>query len=293
MKIYGPIRLASLLAICFITSTLVATPFAMTVTTADDKQKAEEVISKHLESIGSSKVNKKTSGRIISGSCKFTSRNVQVTTAQGPAVLASVGAKSLIGFAFGQTEYPHDKLGFDGKELTASYIKPGVRSVLGDFLLTHKVAFKEGLIGGTLSTAWPLLNLESHSAKLEYIGTKKINDREAHVLKYNPRGGSDLQVKIYIDEETYRHVRTEYERFIPSQMGKSPDQSAGKRDTRYTMVEDFTDFKDEKGLMLPHTYKLELTLMGQSQTGKFEWVLDLSNFEFDQTIEPASFIIAD
>jgi len=89
----------------------------------------------------------------------------------------------------------------------AAFVTPGVRSALGNFLMTHAQIFKQGLMGGTLSSAWPLLHLTGHNPGLEYAGQKKVSGSTLHELKYLPRGGSDLQVSLFFDE-TYQHVRT-------------------------------------------------------------------------------------
>jgi len=37
---------------------------------------------------------------------------------------------------------------------------------------------KEGLLGGELSTAWALQNLDGNRVKIEYIGLKKVDGHE-------------------------------------------------------------------------------------------------------------------
>jgi hypothetical protein len=58
---------------------------------------------------------------------------------------------------------------------------------LDDFLSSHDTIIKQGLMGGVLSSAWPLLSMAAKNPKLSYAGIKKINDRQAHQLKYTPR----------------------------------------------------------------------------------------------------------
>jgi hypothetical protein len=203
--------------------------------------------------------------------------------------MASEGAKSLIGLAFSFPKYPHERLGYDGKTLTAGFIKPGQRSILGNFLLTHTVPFREGLMGGTLSAAWPLANLTARNAKLEYAGLKKIDNQQAHVLRYSPKGGSDFQIKLFFDGETFLHIRSEYERVVSAQMGSNPDSSAGQRESRYRMSETFSEFKEESGLKLPHAYKIQVSLDGPNGTREYEWTLNLQEFRFNQKIDPESF----
>ncbi|MFN2412352.1 MAG: hypothetical protein ABR535_04760 [Pyrinomonadaceae bacterium] len=101
---------------------------------------------------------------------------------------------------------------------------------------------KEGLLGGSLSTAWPLLHAD-RKAKIDYEGKKAINDKETIVLTYAPRGGSDLSIKLYFEEGTYRHVRSEYILVRAAAQGATVDTSAGQSGTIYRLVEDFSVFR--------------------------------------------------
>lgn len=282
------ISLLPLRAVALTLITILATsPFFVN---ADEKIKPEELIIRHLEAIGPKE--KLVINRIISGNCKFNSRLRQNNSAQGPVVLASDGDKCLIGMGFGLREYPHEKIGFNGEDVTTSYIQPGVRSVLGNFVLTHRAIFKEGLFGGSLSTAWPLLDLAKKKAKLDYNGVKKVDGKEVHQVTYNPKGGSDLKIQLFFDKESFRHVQTRYDRSIAASMGASVDQSASQRETRFTLTEKYEDFKEENGLMLPHTFKLQLVIMGERETGQFDWVIELNKFEFNQQLNTNAFQIS-
>jgi hypothetical protein len=258
---------------------------------ARDKLKPEEVVAKHLEAVGAAETRDSVKTRIISGTAVATFRSPGTGQVSGLAVLASEGEKNLLGMTFGTSNnnYPQEKLGFDGNDVSASYLRPGVRSPLGNFLLTHKAVVKQGLIGGVLSQAWPLYDLAGKKPKLEYAGTKKVGDRQAYELKYIPRGGSDLSVVLYFDAETFQHVRTEYTRTVVAQIGSTPETSANQSETRYRMVEDFSDFRKEGGMTLPHKYKIYLETTGQGGTFKADWELELSRFAFNQRIDPNSF----
>ena len=149
--------------------------------------------------------------------------------------------------------------------------------------------FKEGLVGGTLSQSWPLLNVAERKPKLEYGGTKKIDGRLAHELKYTPNKGASLKMKLYFDAENFRHIRSEYERVIAATMGARPIDSGGRLDTRYKVVEEFSDFKEENGLTLPHTYKFELQISSGNAPLLLDWVLSLQKFSFNQTMSGKEF----
>jgi hypothetical protein len=278
------INIAILASIC-------ATLVFASESVAADKLTAEELVAKHLESIGSEKARTKNTTRIISGNSAVVFRTEPTGQAGGRAVLASEGIKNLIGLSFPTPVYPREQLGFDGNSFVAAFVTPGVRSQLGGFLMTHGVVFKQGLMGGTLSTAWPLLNLSSRNPKLEYAGTRKVDGRTLHELKYLPRGGSDLQVSLFFNQDTFEHVRTEYIRVIPAPTGSRAYANVEEREIRYKMVEEFSDFKKESELNLPHTYKIKLTVDSQSGTFAADWTIQLLQFMFNEPIDPASFTI--
>jgi len=146
-------------------------------------------------------------------------------------------------------------------------------------------------MGGTLSSAWPLLELNSRDSHLEYSGEKKFDKRTLHEVKYLPKGGSDLQVSLFFDAESFRHVRTEYSRVIPAPTGSIDYANIQEREIRYKMIEEFSDFKTESGLTLPHTYKITLTVDSQGGTFLGDWVIRLTQFEFNERLDPATFNI--
>jgi hypothetical protein len=268
---------------------LVVSSLFISTVPATQKLKPEEVIAKHVAAVGAEESRSSVTSRTLTGTCKFKVRAGQLGELDGRSVMASEATRSLLGMAFDFADYPHDRIGYDGKNLTAAFIKPGQRSILGNFLLTHSVPFREGLMGGALSAGWPLFNLPARGAKVEYAGTKKIDNRQMHVLRYSPKGGSDFQIKLYFDGETFRHMRTEYERVIPAQLGSGPDASASLRETRYKLEENFSDFKEVSGLTLPHTYRIQVRMDGQGGSREYEWTINLTEFRFNQKIDQESF----
>lgn len=258
-------------------------------TTGREKIRPEELVAKHLEAIGTVEARNSVKSMIMVGEVLATFRAPASAQYSGQAVIASEGSKSMIGMNFASANYSQEKFGYDDKQVTVGYIHPGVRSPLSDFLFTNNAILKEGLLGGTLSDAWPLSNLAGKNPKLEYSGTKKINGRMAHELSYLPHGGSDLQINLFFDAETFQHVRTEYTLSVAAHMGSTIDTSSQERAIRHKLVEDFSDFKKEGGLMLPHTYKLLLELETRSGNYSAEWKLNISQFYFNKAIKPGSF----
>jgi hypothetical protein len=271
---------------------LVLVAASVAVDSSAEKIKAEEVVAKHLESIGTAKARATVSTHIISGTAQVIIRTTPPGQAVGKAVLASEGVKQLFGMSFPSPVYPREQLGFNGSSFMAAFATPGARSGLGNFLMLHDAIFKQGLMCGALSTAWPLLNLAAHPAQLEYQGTKKMDDRVLHQLNYMLRGNSDLKVTLFFEQETFRHVRTEYERTVSAPMGKVEYTNIQERDARYKMIEEFSLFKPEGGLMLPHIYTIKVSIDTVNGTYLAEWTIKLTQFEFNQKIDQSAFNVS-
>lgn len=274
--------------VVFLLPLTTGTPLAVS---AADKMKAEDVVAKHLESIGSDEARSGINNLIVAGTSRavFNARN-NGSAIDGRVVIASEQNKVLYGMAFPAPNYTGEKFGFDGKKFTVGYLKPGVRSTLESFILIHDTVFKEGLMGGTLSSAWPLLNLTARKAKLEYAGTDKIDDRTVHKLKYSPNKGSDLEISLYFDATTFQHVRTQYDRVAGAKLNSGGvDNQASVMAPRYRMTEDFSDFRQEGKLTLPHSYKLRLDIESTNGTSNHRWEAILDQFAFNQAIDAKSF----
>jgi hypothetical protein len=254
---------------------------------AGDKLKPEEIVAKNLESIGTAEARANVHSRIVGGTVVATFLT-PTSQFKGRAVMASEGNKSLIAMDFDSTNYSQEHIGFDGENVTVGYARAGVRSNLGDLVWTYRPIVKQGLVGGELSQAWPLFNLSETKPKLSGGGTKKIADKTVYIVKLIPRGGSDFDISLFFDSETFQHVRTEYMQTIVPQLGANVDASASQRPTRYKMIEEFSDFKKEGELMLPHSYKISLELDTRIPF-RGNWDLTLDQFGFNQDIPPAMF----
>lgn len=254
-----------------------------------DKMKVEEVIAKHLASIGTPEARVAVKSRIIQGTTQATFRVGGTGAAQGGSVLASTGDKSLVSVVYGNAEYPFERVGFDGKRVTVSEVRPGQRSTVGRFFMQHEMLLREGLLGGTLNSAWPLLDVTAKNPKLKYDGTKKINNRETHVIKYEARKGSGLQVRLFFDAETFQHVRSEYEYRQIQQMPDQPSVTQQQGDSITKFIEEFSDYRTEGGLTLPHTYKFQLSVESLNRRALQDWEFTLTKFTFNQPIDDKEF----
>jgi hypothetical protein len=211
-------------------------------------------------------------------------------TSEGQGLIVSDGDKVLLSATFNSPDYPFERIGFDGGRVSARHFRPNVRSPLSNFFLSHEVVFKEGLIGGVLSTAWPLLRLDERKPKLSYAGAGEVAARPAHKLRYAPRKGSDLKITLFFDAETFQHVRTEYERTVPAPIGATSSDSVSQRETRYRMVEEFSDFRAEGGLTLPRAYSIVYTIFSTGTPVDVTWKFDLARLSLGQQIDPKVFV---
>jgi hypothetical protein len=281
----------SILKKCVVSAFLLfmATATTSSAVSNNDELTLADVIAKHLDSIGTGEARAAIKSRVIVGTVVAVFRIGGTGQAQGSAVLASEGNSSLVGVAFDIPDYPHEKMGFDGKKLTVADVTPGVRSTLGKFFMAHEMPFKEGLLEGTLSAAWPLLDMSSRKASLKYEGSKKLDGRKVYVLRYEAKNDSGLKTKLYFDAETFRHVRTEYEQRIVQQMANQPGVTQQQGDSITKLMEEFSDFKTENGLTLPHTYKLQLSIEALNRRALQDWTFALSQFVFNKSIDQKQF----
>ncbi len=257
----------------------------------EEKLKVELLIAKHLASIGTPEALAATRSRSMEGKAQVIFRIGGTGLLNGKGRVVSDGHKYLIGMEFGVVTYPGDIMAFDGENPTVNLIKPGRRSNLGDFVYQHDVLLKEGLLGGAMTTAWPLLDLASRQPKLSYAGLKKFEGQSLHEVKYRAKkGGGDLQISLYFDPGTFRHMATRYRLVVPPAMASNPIDSAGQRETVYTLDEQFGNFGTVDSLTLPHFYKLTMTMEGQNGSYLTEWNLQAEKVSHNQQAEAAAFV---
>lgn len=254
------------------------------------KLKPEEVLAKHLDSIGTTEARSAAKSRIAVGeaSAKFISTKDQVVV--GRVVMASEGTKNFFGLNMNSTLYPGERFSFDGKDANVGYVQQNTRSLLGNFVQSNNMLLKESLLGGALSSSWVMSNMGDNKGKLWFDGLKKIDGKEVYALGYSRKGSGDITVTMYFDKDTFRHVRTEYKRTSSAGIGLRPEQSSGFSESRLKVTEDFADFKAENGLTLPHSYKLVYSISGQNGTTEIEWNFRLSEFAFNQALDPKTFV---
>jgi hypothetical protein len=275
--------LLSILALCLSLPGLLA---------KDAKLKAEDVVAKHLASIGTPEAREAVQNRVVSGTVRMIHQQGGTGQFLGLINIISEDQKVRLGMNFETLTYYSDQFAFDGDKVAVDQFRPGERSTLSKFFYDHDVIIKEGLLGGILSTAWPLLDLTARQAKLDYTGLKTIEGKKLHEVKYSAKkGGGDLQIYLYFDPENFRHVRTRYRLEKPDAALSGTMSGQGREMTIYTLLEQFDNFGAIDGLTLPQMYMLQLNIQGQSDTILHDWDAKISQIMQNQQIDPKYFTI--
>jgi hypothetical protein len=246
---------------------------------ASDKPKAEELVSKHLDALGTAEARAAVKSLNVEGNLLTKFLRGGSGAAGGPFAMVSTGHKILMQAKFDQPTYPGESYAFDGDKKSIGFIVPGQRSQLEDFINHNGEVVQEGLLGGTLSTAWPLYDWQSRNAKLDVDGLKKVDGKELFRVSYHPRHGTgDLKIYLFFEPETFRHVKTIYTQESQAQMGSSSDRGSmgglGGGATNLTMEEDFGGFTKVNKLMLPTQWTIKYNQEGVgsgSSMVEFDW----------------------
>ena len=253
------------------------------------KLSAEEIIAKHLESIGKSDDRSKMLNVTAVGMVNYTHLSSASAPSGGKVVFASEGNKALLAMTFQSSGYQGETFKFDGKDDFIGFSSPGRHSLLGDYLYKYKVILKHNLLGGVLQKGWPFVEFASRNVKVSSEGIKKIDGRDAYVLSYEPKKGSDIRIKVYFDKETYRHIRTEYLRTNQPGMGHDPNSSSSLVETHENLTEDFSEFKTEYGVTLPRKYKIMLYSEGNGRTYEGTYTMVFTDFYYNSKLDASTF----
>ncbi len=252
-----------------------------------DKIKVEDLVARHLESIGTAEARAGIENIVATGEASAIPRVGGSGKIEGDLRIISTTNRSLIQMNFASPDYAQEALLFDGKKVDVGQMRPGTRSPLGKLLYSQELPLKEGLVGGVLSRNWPFLNMEAKQPRLKYRGLRKVEKEKHHEVEYRARKGrTDFRIRLYFDQEHFRHVQTNYRMSIAAPMGSRPDQSSRQSETRLSVIEQFSDFREENGLTLPHHYMIRYIAEGSS-TLRIDWEMKVQNVQFNQPLEGA------
>jgi hypothetical protein len=280
-------RLTAIVAGCSMLILAAATPAGQ-----DKKISIEELVAKHLESIGTAEARAAAKTRFAAGAVTLVGRVGRGGKAEGMGAIASEAPRVRYGMRFSAPEYPSEQMAFDGKRVAAGFLPEGKRSNLALFLEQQEMPLREGLLCGVLSTSWPLLRLEQLQPRVEYKGLSKIEGRQLHKVSYRARkGASDLRVSLYFDPANFHHVRSEYEFQIGARLGVGANNSNVVTESYYKLSEDFDDFRTVDALNLPHKYRLQLSVNASTGTVIYDWTLTVQEVSHRETFDDQTFTI--
>jgi hypothetical protein len=252
---------------------------------------AEDVVARHLDAIAPATVRASTKSRAVQGTAVYRILVGGSGSVEGKSGMVSEDHKLRFMVKFQRSDYRGEQFIFnDGKFEIAFANDDQTRSPFADFVRTHEAILREGLFGGVLSMNWALLDVPGRKPKLTYEGLKKIEGQQLHEMRYQPRKSSDLEIQLYFDPETFRHVRTVYTLSIGSNVGQDITQSAKQRPERIRLEERFSNFKDVDGQRLPEHWNIQFTReLPSGSTTVTEW--DLSEGQIDNNIglDPKNF----
>lgn len=254
------------------------------------KLKSEDVLAKHIESIGAPDAVAAARNRKIEGSAQVRNVRNRTSTVIGGAFLASTPDKNVVLMAFEAPnvgDYRGERVYFDGKKLVIPYVTAAERSPAGTFIFDYPEIAKGYLLGGVLSASWALLDAPAKVGKFELQGREKIGETEAYKVRYVPKGGSSLTIRMYFDVATFRHIRTEYQRTETA--GTVRVDEGRLNENRFKLVEDFSDFSLVDGLNLPKAYKVTFRYETLRSSSEIEWSIKLTRFDFDSSRTPEIF----
>jgi hypothetical protein len=249
------------LALFFLVTALLSVSFAK-----DDAQVAD-LVKQHLNSIAPDQARTAVKSRASEGTVRFQVQNSSSGYQDGKEVFVSDGGKFVSLLKLPNPNYHGERFVSDGKKTLIAQVKPGAWSRLGDFVRVHNEILTEGLWGGALSTGWALAHLDERNAKLQDRGVKKIDGRELRRIDYAPKKHTDLDIQLYFEAATFRHVMTVYTLTISPQMGTSDIATARQQETRYRLEERFADFKSVDGFTLPEKWTIEFTFENGAGAG--------------------------
>lgn len=259
---------------------------------AGDGMTVDELVAKHLAAIGTPEARAAVKTRAVQGTVVFKIVVGGGGQIVGTAGMVSEGRKERYLMRF-QQNYRGENFLFNGEKVSIGYSNADeARSGLASLIYSQDAIVREGLLGGALTTAWPLLDVPGRQPKLTYDGLKKVDGRELYRLSYQPHKGTDLKIQMFFEPETFRHVMTTYMLELGTNVGKTILDSATLKVDRTTLEERFDTFTAVDGITLPTHWTIQYTRELPSSSGTTiinNWDIKEENIKQNMTLDPKNF----
>ena len=105
----------------------------------------------------------------------------------GKAVIVSEGNKLQMPLKINAPQYTGERFKRygDRTSIEATNVNQ-TRSELGTRLESDDSPIREGLIGGVLTTGWPLFDMGAHKGRVQYLGLKRLDETDLQLVLYHP-----------------------------------------------------------------------------------------------------------
>jgi len=133
----------------------------------------QEIIDKHLASLGSREKRDSIKTLMAVGSSEFEAK-VPLVKGGGKAIMVSDPNNLFFVMSLNSKEYPFEKVGYFGDKVNLPYMPAGGRSLLGGFLAENSKVLTNGLFSGVMSLRWPLLGLDKKKFRLESLVLRRL-----------------------------------------------------------------------------------------------------------------------
>jgi hypothetical protein len=253
--------------------------------------KPEDVVAQNLDSIGTAEARSAVKSLGVQGTLRFKILVGGAGESTGKWQRFSEQHKSNFLMEFNGVSWRGERFIFDGDKTsfasaTASYH----RSAFAEFVKDNDFIFRDGLLGGALSTNWALLNYDRHHAKLESMGIKKVDGRDLQGLEYLSKNNGEMTVRLYFEPDTHRHVMTVYSVIRGATVAHNDIANAQQNQVRYVLEERFSDFQTDNGITLPRQYDLRFSQQLQNgTTNLYDWAMSADKVIANPTLDPANF----
>jgi hypothetical protein len=243
---------------------------------AQKKMTPEELVKLHVQALTAGVPVPREQARDVKGAVAAVTPARAAGLLPGTFRLTSGPSGARLNLQFGTDLYEGETFSLEGDKVDIANAQPrtGSRSAVGNFVARNRVIVSEGLIGGVLNARWPLLDIAGRKPKLAYDGLKTLSGRELHKLRYRARDNQgSLEVELYFDPATYRHVATVYATSQSQQLGATPETSSQQADMYFKIEERFGRFEPAGDVTLPRTWSLRFERSGNTAN---EWKYDMT-----------------